>query len=65
MKGNDHIGDTPLFHGPMIMGVPGIYIDFHQGISLISVGLYEPGSKLLVLGMAISPLIGNPYNGAL
>ena len=22
-----------------------------------------PGSKLLVLGMVISPLIGNPYNG--
>ena len=25
--------------------------------------LYEPGSKLVVLGMAIPPLIGNPYNG--
>ena len=25
----------------------------------------EPGSKLLVLGMVIQPLIGNPYNGAL
>ena len=24
---------------------------------------YEPGSKLLVLGMVIPPLIGNPYNG--
>ena len=24
---------------------------------------YEPGSKLVVLGMAIAPLIGNPYNG--
>ena len=24
---------------------------------------FEPGSKLLVLGMAIPPLIGNPYNG--
>ena len=24
--------------------------------------LYEPGSKLLVLGMVIQPLIGNPYN---
>ena len=23
----------------------------------------EPGSKLLVLGMAIQPLIGNPHNG--
>ena len=23
----------------------------------------EPGSKLAVLGMAIPPLIGNPYNG--
>ena len=25
--------------------------------------IYEPGSKLLVLGMVIQPLIGNPYNG--
>ena len=25
----------------------------------------EPGSKLVVLGMVIPPLIGNPYNGAL
>ena len=24
---------------------------------------YEPGSKLLALGMVIQPLIGNPYNG--
>ena len=24
--------------------------------------LHEPGSKLLVLGMVIQPLIGNPYN---
>ncbi len=24
---------------------------------------YEPGSKLLVLGMVIQPLIRNPYNG--
>ena len=24
---------------------------------------HEPGSKLLVLGMVIPPLIGNPYNG--
>ena len=24
---------------------------------------YVPGSKLLVLGMVIQPLIGNPYNG--
>ena len=24
---------------------------------------FEPGSKLLVLGMVIPPLIGNPYNG--
>ena len=23
----------------------------------------EPGSKLVVLGMAIPPLIGNPFNG--
>ena len=26
-------------------------------------GYVEPGSKLLVLGMVIQPLIGNPYNG--
>ena len=25
--------------------------------------IYEPGSKLLVLGMVIQPLTGNPYNG--
>ena len=25
--------------------------------------IYEPGSKLLVLGMVIPTLIGNPYNG--
>ena len=25
----------------------------------------EPGSKLLVLGMVIQPLMGNPYNGYL
>ncbi len=25
--------------------------------------LFEPGSKLLVLGMVIQPLIVNPYNG--
>ena len=25
--------------------------------------IHEPGSKLLVLGMVIQPLIGNPYNG--
>ena len=25
--------------------------------------VFEPGSKLLVLGMVIQPLIGNPYNG--
>ena len=24
---------------------------------------FEPGSKLLVLGMVIPPVIGNPYNG--
>ena len=27
------------------------------------IDLYEPGSKLVVLGMVIPPLIGNPYNG--
>ena len=25
-------------------------------------GIYVPGSKLLILGMVIQPLIGNPYN---
>ena len=25
---------------------------------------YEPGSKLLVLGLVIQPFVGNPYNGA-
>ena len=25
--------------------------------------IYVPGSKLLILGRVISPLIGNPYNG--
>ena len=25
--------------------------------------IYVPGSKLVVLGMVIPPLIGNPYNG--
>ena len=29
----------------------------------IQICIYEPGSKLLVLGMVIQPLIGNPYNG--
>ena len=29
----------------------------------LSLTLHEPGSKLVVLGMAIPPLIGNPYNG--
>ena len=28
----------------------------------LSPSQYEPGSKLLVLGMVIQPLIGNPYN---
>ena len=32
-------------------------------MALINGGLYEPGSKLVVLGMVIPPLIGNPYNG--
>ena len=27
------------------------------------VSLHVPGSKLLILGMVIPPLIGNPYNG--
>ena len=30
---------------------------------MIDMILYEPGSKLVVLGMVIQPLIGNPYNG--
>ena len=28
-----------------------------------SINVYVPGSKLVVLGMVIPPLIGNPYNG--
>ena len=31
--------------------------------TLFAVNTYVPGSKLLVLGMVIQPLIGNPYNG--
>ena len=26
-------------------------------------GSYVPGSKLVIFGMVIPPLIGNPYNG--
>ena len=37
----------------------GIGIVFHPQTKAI----YEPGSKLLVLGMVLQPLIGNPYNG--
>ena len=29
----------------------------------VSISTYVPGSKLLVLGMVIQPLIGNPYDG--
>ena len=28
-----------------------------------AISSHEPGSKLVVLGMVIPPLIGNPYNG--
>ena len=34
-----------------------------KGSGIPKPSLYEPGSKLLVLGMVIQPLIGNPYNG--
>ena len=34
-----------------------------QSTTYSSLHLHEPGSKLLVLGMVIQPLIGNPYNG--
>ena len=36
------------------------FLDFFPQVYGIS---FEPGSKLLVLGMVIQPLIGNPYNG--
>ena len=32
-------------------------------VSVWKIYIYEPGSKLVVLGMVIPPLIGNPYNG--
>ena len=35
-------------------------VSFREGIKRKNA--YEPGSKLLVLGMVIQPLIGNPYN---
>ena len=35
----------------------------HMVLRLKYLDIYEPGSKLLVLGMVIQPLIGNPYNG--
>ena len=35
----------------------------HILLLILAVKVYEPGSKLLVLGMVIQPLIGNPYNG--
>ena len=41
------------------MGLVGSINSF-KGFSVFS---YEPGSKLVVLGMVIPPLIGNPYNG--
>ncbi len=34
-------------------------------IKTTTIQTYEPGSKLVVLGMVIPPLIGNPYNGYL
>ena len=42
-----------------------IYIYIHRMMLQVQVGpfTFEPGSKLLVLGMVIQPLIGNPYNG--
>ena len=42
-------------------GVPQLYLK--ENINHYNHLLYEPGSKLLVLGMVIQPLIGNPYNG--
>ena len=35
----------------------------HFSVINSTVSTVEPGSKLVVLGMAIPPLIGNPYNG--
>ena len=49
-----------LFHGKAyeqiddLGGKPPLFLVQHP---------YVPGSKLLVLGMVIPPLIGNPYNG--
>ena len=34
-----------------------------QTLKVWSICVKGPGSKLLVLGMVIQPLIGNPYNG--
>ena len=45
----------------MIANVQNIQVA-HSAMGEIS-NSYEPGSKLLVLGMVIQPLIGNPYNG--
>ncbi len=44
--------ESPLEKGP-----------YFSGSMLNFRGVYEPGSKLVVLGMVIPPLIGNPYNG--
>ena len=40
--------------------INGVYADI---LDIWYIHRYEPGSKLLVLGMVIQPLIGNPYNG--
>ena len=40
----------------------GFMVNVWMYVGFIYIYIYEPGSKLLVLGMVIQPLIGNPYN---
>ena len=44
---------TPIFYG-------GSHISYSHVLYII---VYVPGSKLLLLGMVIRPVIVNPYNG--
>ena len=48
------------FRGPAMTESQWVTICIYNYIYIY---IYEPGSKLLVLGMVIQPLIGNPYNG--
>ena len=49
-------------HRSLLQERSGMYSNFLPGPSSLG-ATDEPGSKLVVLGMAIPPLIGNPYNG--